>query len=124
MAKRKKRSDDFEDLQAKGIGCLVVGLVLLFVPVLGGALQPLAWILILLSVALIALTAIIASARKQQGGTNPSAEPRQVGHSQSPIKKTRRSPEKIGRIPAVLLLPLPARQPVNVYRQRLQTCLL
>ena len=33
MAKRKKRSDDFEDLQAKGIGCLVVGLVLLFVPV-------------------------------------------------------------------------------------------
>ena len=42
MAKRKKRSDDFEDLQAKGVGCLVVGLVLLFVPVLGGALQPLA----------------------------------------------------------------------------------
>ena len=87
MAKRKKRSDDFEDLQAKGIGCLVVGLVLLFVPVLGGALQPLAWILILLGVALIALTTIIASARKQQGGTNLSAEPRQVGQSQLPINK-------------------------------------
>ena len=98
MAKRKKRSDDFEDLQAKGIGCLVVGLVLLFLPVLGGALHPLGWILILLGVALIALTAIIASARKQQGGTNLSAEPRQVGQSQLPINKTRRSPETFGRI--------------------------
>ena len=98
MTKRKKRSGDFEDLQAKGIGCLVVGLVLLFVPVLGGALQPLAWILILLGAALIALTAIIASARKQQGGTNLSAEPRQVGQSQLPINKTRRSPETFGRI--------------------------
>ena len=98
MAKRKKRSGDFEDLQAKGIGRLVVGLVLLFVPVLGGALQPLAWILILLGAALMALTAIIASAHKQQGGTDISAEPRQVGHSQSPIKKTHRLPETFGRI--------------------------
>ena len=98
MAKRKKRFGDFEDLQAKVNGRLVVGLVSLFVPVLGSALRPLAWILILLGVALIALTAIIASARKQQGGTNPSAEPRQVGQSQSPIKKTRRSPETFGRI--------------------------
>ena len=98
MAKRKKRFGDFEDLQAKVNGRLVVGLVSLFVPVLGSALRPLAWILILLGVALIALTAIIASARKQQGGTNPSAEPRQVGQFQSPIKKTRRSPETFGRI--------------------------
>ena len=75
-----------------------MGLVLLFVPVLGGALQPLAWILILLGAALMALTAIIASARKQQGGTDLSAEPRQVGQSQLPITKTRRSPETFGRI--------------------------
>ena len=98
-AKRKKRAGDFDDLQAKGVGCLVLGLVLLFVPVLGGALQPLAWILIFLGVAVIALTAIITSARKQQGGTNPSAEPRQVGQSRSPIKKPRPSPETFGRIP-------------------------
>ena len=42
MAKRKKRSGDFEDLQAKGVGCVVVGVVLLFGPVLGVALQQLA----------------------------------------------------------------------------------
>ena len=55
MAKRKKRSGDFEDLQVKGIGCLIVDLVLLFIPVLGGALRPLAWILIFLGATLIAL---------------------------------------------------------------------
>ena len=98
MAKRKKRSGDFEDLKAKGIGCLVVGLVLLFMPVLGGALRPLAWILILLAVALIALTTLIASVRKQQDGINPSTAARQVGQVQSPIKKTHRSHESFGRV--------------------------
>ena len=98
MAKREKRSGDFEDLQAKGIGCLVSGLVLLFVPVLGGALRPLAWVLILLGVALIALTAIISPARKKQDETNTSIEPGQAGQAQSPIKKTRRSRETFGRI--------------------------
>ena len=97
MAKRKKRSGDFEDLKAKGIGCLVVGLVLLFTPVLGGALRPLAWILILLGIALIALTALIASVRKQQDGINQSTEASQVGQVQSPIKRTRRSRETFGR---------------------------
>lgn len=98
MAKRKKRSGDFEDLQVKGIGCLIVGLVLLFIPVLGGALRPLAWMLILLGAALIALETLIASTRKQQDGTNPSTETRQVGQAQSPIKKTRRSRETFGRV--------------------------
>ena len=98
MAKRKKQSGDFEDLQAKGIGCLVVGLVLLFVPVLGDALRPLAWILILLGAAVIALKTLIASVRKQQDGTNPSTEARQVSQVQSPIKKTRQSRERFGRV--------------------------
>lgn len=98
MAKRKKRSGDFEDLQVKGIGCLIVGLVLLFIPVLGGALRPLAWILILLGAALIALKTLIASTRKQQDETNPSTEARQVSQAQSPIKKTRRSRETFGRV--------------------------
>lgn len=91
MAKRKKRSDNFEDLQAKGIGCLVVGLVLSFVPVFGGALRSLAWILILLGIALIALTSAIAFARKQQQATTADDEARQAGHAQSPIRKSNRS---------------------------------
>lgn len=97
MARRKKRSGDFEDLQTKGIGCLVGGVVLLFLPVLGGALRPLAWVLILLGAALIALTAIIASVRKQRDGTNLSNEAGQAAQVQLPIKKTRRSRETFGR---------------------------
>ena len=98
MAKRKRRSGDFEDLQAKGIGCLVGGLVLLFVPVFGGAMRPLAWVLIFLGVVLITLTVIIPSARKKQDETNTSTEPRQAGQAQSPTKKTRRSREPLGRV--------------------------
>lgn len=98
MAKRKKRSGDFEDLQAKGIGCLVGGVVLLFVPVLGGAFRPLAWILISLGVALIGLTAIIASVRRQRDETNPNAVARKARPAHSPIKKTSRSRETFGRV--------------------------
>lgn len=70
---------------------------MLFLPVLGGALRPLAWVLILLGAALIALRAIIASVRKQRDGTNLSNEARQAGQVQLPINKTRRSRETFGR---------------------------
>lgn len=73
MPKRKKRENFQEQLQEKAVGAVIIGFVLLFIPLFGGALRSLAWILILLGIVLLALPVLIEQLRKANHGSD--AEP-------------------------------------------------
>lgn len=64
MARRPKRAaTSIDELSAKGVPVAIGGLVLVVVPVLGGSLRPLGWILLSLGLFLIAIPQLLKGAK-------------------------------------------------------------
>lgn len=67
MPKKKSQSDKFADMWVKGIFLLIAGLALMFVrlPVLGYAMRPFSWFLIVIGLLLLAIPSLMRFAREQ-----------------------------------------------------------